>query len=132
MTRRPEQKGARQAGFGLVEVVLALTLSSVGLMAVAGSSMGIGAQASLARWDADQAMVARMVLEHATMGSYAAAVGGQRALRFRGRSIVAASTVTAPSARLKHIRLDVTASGPYAPVVFETRIGAPRPLPVAP
>ena len=132
MTRGPEQRGVRQAGFGLIELVLALTVSSIGLMAVAGASMGIGTQASLARWDADQALVARTVLERAISGSYAAAVSGQRTVSLGGPPITAASTVTSPAPRLKHVRLDVTPPGPRVPVVFETRLAASRPLPVAP
>ncbi len=132
MTRGQEQRTARQAGFSLIELVLALMVSSVGLLAVAGASMGIGIQASLARWDADQALAARTVLERATSGSYAAVVSGQRAVSLGGPPITATSTVTSLAPRLKHVRLDVTRPGHRTAAVFETRLAASRPLPVAP
>jgi len=121
-----------EAGFGLIELVLAVLVSSVGVVAAANVSLGIGSQARLARWDTDRSVVARNILEDLGQAGYASAVSRQVVVVLGPRQYQVTQTVTSPAPRLKHIRLAVSPPAGRAPGVVETRLAKSRPLPYAP
>ncbi len=122
----------RQTGIGLVEVVLATAVASIGVLAAAGVSLVIGSQARLAGWETDQALAARSALEAVRQTGYARAVSGSGVVGLGPRLYRVTHAVTAPGSRLKHVRVTVAAPPGRQPAAFETRLARLRPLPAAP
>lgn len=120
------------AGFGLIEVVLALLVASLGVLAAAGTVLGIGSQARLAQWDTDQALVAVLVIDNARRAGYASVPSGNGIETLGSRAYARATAVTRPIPGLEHISVTVRSALGRAAATFETRLAQPRPLPVAP
>lgn len=122
---------SRQAGFGLVELVVALAVSSVGAVALAGAGLAIGEQSRTARWSADQGLVARSALETAHLLGQGAVPAGSSTIGTGARSYAVRTVVTPVGPRLDAVRLVVSEPGRPS-VSYETRVASARPLPVAP
>jgi prepilin-type N-terminal cleavage/methylation domain-containing protein len=122
---------SRQAGFGLVELVVALAVSSVGAVALAGAGLAIGEQGRTARWSADQGLVARTALETAHRLGHGAVPAGSSTVGTGTRSYSVRTVVTPVGRRLDAVRLDIAEPG-RTPASYETRVASARPLPVAP
>ena len=120
-----------QTGLGLIEVVVAVLVFSIGVLAAAGVSLSIGSQARLARWDTDRAVAARSTLEGLGQAGYASAASGRALLVLGQRAYQVTRTVTLLAPRLKHVRVTVTPPAGRAPAIIETRLARPRPLPSA-
>lgn len=109
-----ERPGARvgdEAGFGLVEVLVALTILAVGLLAVAGLTWSVARQTRQAAIRTEQTLAAQQVLEAMTARGYAGlAVGTSDTSLLVGEHEYAVTRrVTAEGARLK--RLAATVAG---------------------
>lgn len=126
---RQTRDAHRASGFGLVEVVVALVVASVGVITVAGVALGVGAQARLAAWDTDQALAAHNQIDAL---AFAGAASGTYQVALGPRVYGVSQSVSMPSPRLKHVRVTVSSVTGPAPATFETRLAKPRPPPVAP
>ena len=121
----------KTAGFSLVEVLLAIVVTSVGVLGAAGVVLGIRSQALRAAWDTEHALAGRNAVESLVRAGYPAATSHTGAVDIGGRRFDVSRAVTALSSRLKHAR--VTVSLPPAPEAeLEIVLSRPRPLPAAP
>ena len=119
------------AGFSLVEVLLAIVVTSIGTLGAAGVVLGIRSQALRAAWDTEHALAGRNAAESLIRAGYPAAASHTGAVDIGGRRFDVSRDVTALSSRLKHAR--VTVSLPPAPEAeLEIVLSRPRPLPAAP
>ena len=121
----------KTAGFSLVEVLLAIVVTSVGVLGAAGVALGTGSLALRAEWDTGHALAGRNAVESLVRAGHAAAVSHTSTVDVGGRRFDISHDVTAPLPRLKHAR--VTVSLPPAPAAaLEIVLSRPRPLPAAP
>jgi len=128
--RRGTDRG--QAGFGLIEVMAAVVVTTVGVLAAASGSLAIYAEANRSREDTDRALAARSTLERSAHAPFASVLGGQGTTFFAARRYVVTQVVGSLGPRLKSVQVTVASSTGQAPSIFETRVAASRPLPVAP
>lgn len=130
-TLRPPARG--EAGFGLVEVLIALIIFAIGMLAVAGLSMSVGAQTNWSVWQTDQSLAAQQVLERVQREGYAAAASGTETVTVGNRTYTAARTVTQIGPRVKEVSVTVSTTRAWdkgvPPRTFVTRLYEPRPLP---
>lgn len=127
----PQTALANEAGFGLVEVMLAVAVSSIGVLALAAASSGIGSQNLLSRWDTDGALVARHTLDRAAAAGFGQTASGSGSVAAGGRVYPVVRSVSPLSSRLEEITVRVASAG-RNPVAFVTRLASARPLPAAP
>lgn len=121
----------KSAGFSLVEVLLAIVVTSVGVLGAAGVVLGVGSQALRAAWDTEHALAGRNAVESLVRAGHAAAVSHTSAVHIGRRRFAVSHDVAERSPRLKHARL--TVSLPPAPEAeLEIVLSRPRPLPAAP
>lgn len=125
-----------EEGFGLVEVMIALTILAFGLMAVAGISLSVGAQTNWSMWQTDQSMAAQEVLESIQLSGYDAVSNGTDTVSVGNRIYLATRLVTSINSRVKEVAVTITPTrGDYrgSPArTYVTRLYKTRPLPVAP
>lgn len=125
-----------QRGFGLIEVMIALTIFAIGMLAVAGISLSVGAQTNWSVWQTDQSLVAQQVLERVQQDGYDAATSGTETVTVGNRTYVAERTVTQIAPRVKEVALTVSTTRADDKGVpsrtFVTRLYEPRQLPSAP
>lgn len=118
-------------GFSLVEVLLAIVVTSVGVLGAAGVVLGIGSQALRAGRDTEHTLAGRNAVESLVRAGHSAATSHTSAVDIGGRRFDVSNDVAEPSPRLKHAR--VTVSRPPAPAAeLEIVLSRPRPLPAAP
>ena len=123
--------GRASAGFGLIEVSLALVVTSIGVLGAATVVLGVTSQARQAARDTDHALAGRSAADSLVRAGFASAVTGTGVVHVGGRSFDLSLDVTALSRRLKHVR--VVVKRPPAPeTAFEVMLAQPRPLPAAP
>lgn len=127
---------ADPAGFGLIEVMIALTIFAIGMLAVARLSLSVGAQTNWATWQTDQSLAAQQVLERIQRGGYDAAAWGTDTITVGNRMYVAQRTVTNLTPRVKEVSVTInpTRADSYGspPRTFVSRLYKTRPLPSAP
>lgn len=126
-----------EAGFGLVEVMIALTILAFGMLAVAGLSLSVGAQTNWSMWQTDQSLAAQQVLERVQRNGYDAVAAGTDTVTVGNRTYYATRSVTTISPLVKEVSVLITPArgGDYRgspPRTFVTRLYKPRPLPTAP
>jgi len=125
-----------QAGFGLIEVMVAVLVTTAGVLAAASGTLAIYAESNRSREDTDRALAARQTLERSANLPFSSVAGGQGAMSFGSRRYVTTEAVGLLAPRLKSVQVAVASllvspTG-RAPAVFETRVVASRPLPAAP
>lgn len=121
------QPARGSAGFGLIELLSAVTFSAVGVLAVASVSSTSARQGQFARQDANEAMAASRVLERARQSTVGTG-SVLRTVRLGSRSIQVREISTAPVPGLTQVAANLAAS----PITFETRFAHARPVPVSP
>lgn len=126
-------------GFGLIEVILALTVLSVGLLATAGLVRAVSQLADQARAEGDAALLAQQGIETALSEHAAAPSSREDTLRFGDREYAVRITLDAGGPGLERIGIDVVQVGPPGfgsglPTVrsFGTRRRIPLPRLVSP
>lgn len=120
-----------QAGIGLVEVLIALIILSVGMLSIAGISLSVGAQTQWAAWQTDQSLAAQTVLERVQREGYDAADNGTDTVVIGTKTYLVNRTVTEVEPRVKEVQ--ATVSGVHvSPRTFVTRVYKERPLPTPP
>lgn len=96
---------APDAGFGMVEALVAILVFAVGLLAVAGMTLSVAGQSRASTYRIDQTMVAQELLEHQIDEGYA------------GLTVGTIDTTVAIDARSYDVRIVVTDQGPRARMV---------------
>lgn len=118
-----------EAGFGLVEALIAAIILTFGLLAVAGLSMTTAGHERLARWQSDQAMAAQLALAQAHRQDFDSLSSGSTDIDVGEHTYRITLTVRDISARVKEVDAAVSGVGPLDSKTFSTRLYAPRPLP---
>jgi Tfp pilus assembly protein PilV len=121
-----------ERGFGLVEALIAATILVIGLIAVAGLTLGAAAQVRVATRQSDMATAAQVVFETLQREGFVAAASGTDTVSVAGRAYPVAVTVTSLSGRVKEVQATVSGGDPLASRSFTTRLYKPRSLPPAP
>ncbi|WP_428276127.1 type IV pilus modification PilV family protein [Candidatus Palauibacter sp.] len=123
----------KTAGFSLVEVLLAIVVTSVGVLGAAGVVLGVGSQALRAAWDTEHALAGRNAVESLVRAGYAAAASHTSVVDVGGRRFDVSHDVAERSPRLKHAHVTVSLPPATAPEAeLEIVLSRPRPLPAAP
>lgn len=94
-------------GCGLIELIVALTVLSIGLLATAGLVRAVSRQADQARAEGDAALIALQRIEEALSEPAATGLSREDTLRFGGRSYAAGIILEAAGPALQRIRVDV-------------------------
>lgn len=128
--RRP---GDSEAGLGLIEVMIALVIFAVGMLAVAGLGLAVGAQTNWSVWQTDQSLAAQQVLERVQREGYDAATSGSETVTVGNRTYTVDRTVSQIGTRVREVSVTVTTTRAWdrgvPPRTFVTRLYEPRPLP---
>lgn len=125
-------RAGSEAGIGLVEVLIAVTILAVGLLSIAGISLSVGAQTRWSSWQTDQALAGQSVLERVHREGYAAASSGTDTVMIGDRLYTVNRQVTQVSSRVKEVKVTVSAVGDVQPRSFVTRLHEARQLPAPP
>ena len=99
-------------GCGLIEVIVALTVLSVGLLATAGLVRAVSQMADQARAEGDAALLAQQGIEAALSERAPAPSSREDTLHFGGREYAVGITLEAAGPALERIRIDVVQVGP--------------------
>ena len=123
-----------EAGIGLVEALIALVVLSIGVLAITGISLSVGAQSRNSTWRTDQALAAQQVLEGFHQRGYAAAASRTDTVTIGNRTYVVNCTVTNPAPRVRQVAATVTHAtrSDVMARTFTTRLYQPRQLPSGP
>ncbi len=118
-----EEIMGREAGFGLVEVLIAVVILAFGLLAITGVSLSTARQTRGAAYDTDQAMVAQQLMDGMAQDYSAVPTGSSdTTITVAGRSYTVSRTVTQTSGKLKSVQLVVTGGTGVTPDTFITRL----------
>jgi Tfp pilus assembly protein PilV len=110
----PDGEGpADDAGFGLVEALIAFVILAVGLLAVAGIALSVAAQTRGAASTTAQSLAGQQVLEVTATSDFGAVAVGTKdtSVTVGNRTFTVTRTVDQPSARTKKITVQVPGSG---------------------
>jgi Tfp pilus assembly protein PilV len=99
-------------GCGLIEVIVALTVLSVGLPATAGLVRAVSRLAEQARAEGDAALLAQQGIEAALSERAAAPSSREDTLHFGDREYAVGITLDAAGPALERIRIEVVQVGP--------------------
>lgn len=119
-------------GFGMIEVLVAITIGAIGVLAIAGLQTGAATQSRLAEGRTAQALIAQQVFEEVHREGYAAAVGRTYAVSVAGRPYNVSTTVSNAAIRVRRVIVHVPAVGSVRARNFTMRIHDPRPMPAGP
>lgn len=133
----PRDAGVRrlvrsEGGFGLVEVLVAAVLGSIGFLAIASMQLGTLTQGRIADARTTQALVAQQVLEEVLRQGYAAASTGNQTTTVDGQPYTVRITVTNTAIRVKRVAVTVPGPGTMTAQTYITRIHERRPVPSVP
>ena len=120
------------SGLGLIEVIIAMIILSIGMMAIAGISLQVGTQNKLSTFQTDQSLAAQQVMESLQRQGYAAAVSGTDTVTVGNRVYTVTRSVSTAAARVKLVQLTVQSSNGVTARTFAGRIYQTRQLPIAP
>jgi hypothetical protein len=127
---RLRSEAQSEAGFGLVETLIAFTILVIGLLAVSGLTLASATQARIAdRWS-DIATAGQVVIETVQLRGYDSAVTGMDTVSVSGRDYPVTLTVTNVSSRVREVQAVVDGSGPASTRTFTARVYRPRGLPM--
>lgn len=127
----PRPAGASgEAGFGLVEALIAAILLSVGLLAVGGIALSVASQTRSAAIRTDQTLAGQQVLEATLSQSYADIGSGQQdtTVTVGGRTYQVTRAVTNAGTGMKEVEVVVSGEGSVSAATFRTRVHQPRSL----
>lgn len=119
-----------EAGFGLVEALVAAVILAVGLLAVGGIALGVASQSRNATLRTDQAMIGQQILEHVIgepFGTYPAGTNMDTAVTIRGRDYTATLIVEDGPVRVDNVSVVVPGKMGLPPDTFRALIAAPPP-----
>ncbi len=118
-------------GFGLVEVLVAITFIVIGLLAATGLHTDNARESRIGEWQSTQSVAAHQVLDRIRQGGYAAAQGGSYQAEVDGRSYTVTVIVAQVAPHVKQVTAQVPPILSSSDQMFVTRIYEPRPLPAS-
>lgn len=126
MTAAPEVR-AVQGGFSLVEVLVAVVILAVGLLAVAGISSGVASLTHRSTVETEQTVAAQQMLEKMvsdTFGHYPRGAGAiaDTTLTVAGHDYTVTREVFSVSDRVDSLRVIVEGKGRFGPDTFRSRM----------
>lgn len=118
-----------EAGFGLVEALIAAVLLSVGLLAVGGIALYVASQTRSAAIRTDQTMAGQQVLEATVNKAYADIGSGasDTTVTVGSRDYDITRSVSA-GFNMKEIEVEVAGFGNVGATIFRTRVHQPGSL----
>jgi len=127
------RRDRREAGFGLVEVLLAVVLLAVGVAGVAALTLGVARHSRRSAAETGRTLAAQQVLDSIRRAGFGAVQDGGATLALDGRTWRASWAVSRTSADLKRVDVRVAepgaaAAGPAREVTFTARLHRPRAL----
>ncbi len=121
-----------RSGLGLIEVITAMVILSIGVLAVAGVTLQVGMQNRMSTWQTDQSLAAQQVMETLEESGYAAVSSRTDTVTIGNRTYVVAAVVTTPATRVKQVQLTVQPRRGGTSRTYTGRIYENRQLPAAP
>lgn len=123
-----------EAGFGLVEALIAAVILAVGLLAIAGIALGVASQTQSAAYTTDQDMAGQQVLEVTSVGGYTSVPTGSKdtTVVVGNSSFTVTRTVTQVAAGVKRVEVQVPGRGQRPPDTMMTYLHQPRMPPASP
>lgn len=119
------------AGFSLVEVLIALLVLTIGMLAVAGLASTVAQQTREGSWRSDQTLVAQQVVMEVVQDGYASASSYQDTLPMGGHEWPVQVTVTTVATDLKEVEVEVEGRGGMDARTYTTRLHRRVPLPAS-
>ena len=136
MPKQTKSPGASRlrdtAGMGLIEVMVALILFAVGMLAVAGIGLQVAAQNRWSDWQTDETLAAQEILERVQRAGYAVATSGSDTVTVGHTTYSVTRTVTQLANRVRQVQVTVATSGNTRTRTFTSRLYEPRQLPAPP
>lgn len=135
MTRpdRPDvsRKRGGDAGFGLVEAIVAILVFGVGLLAVAGMTLSVAGQSRASTYSTEQTMTAQELLEYHLDKGYAGLTTGtsDTTVVMDSRSYDVQIVVTDQGPRARKVELTVSGHEDTAPISVSSLVHQPRDIP---
>lgn len=120
-----------ERGFGMVEALVALVILSVGLLAIAGIAVTVGAQTRAGIDTTGRVLAGQQVLERMVLAGFGSVPTGDTTVRVGGRTFTVGRSISAEGPRWKELRVEVQGMGDGGAEALVTRLHAPRPLPAA-
>lgn len=122
---------APDAGFGLVEALVAILVFAVGLLAVAGMTLSVAGQSRASTYRTDQTITAQEILEHELDRGYAGLTVGTNdtTVAIDARSYDVRIVVTDQGPRARRVELTVSGHENTAPTTLSGLVHKPRDVP---
>lgn len=132
-----KQRGDRarltgEAGFGLVEALVAVVVFAVGMLAVAGVALQVGQLATLTTVASDQTMAAEQTFDALREGDFDVMGSGTGALQVGNQTYSIERDVTQLSSDTKEVVAVVSGVDPIRPDTFRTVLHRPTGYPAGP
>lgn len=128
----PDDVTRSEAGFGLTEVIVALLILAVGMLAVAGIAANVGTVTQAGTVRTEQSMAGTQVLGVIRDEGYDAATDGSTVVGIGERDYTVEWTVTQVAPRVKEVEAVVSGMGPVGPDTMLDLLYAPRAYPTSP
>lgn len=121
-----------EAGFGLIEVLIAVIILVIGVVALAGMTMSVADQVASAEWQSEQILAGEQALDEIRKGGYAAAASQVDTIDVDGHDFEVKIAVTQASARVKQVLAIVAPAGSVPPDTISTLLYETVELPSPP
>lgn len=120
-----------EAGFGLVEAMVAILVMSVGLLAVAGITLAVAQQSRASLYTTEQTMVGQEVLEFHLDQGYAGLTPGttDTTVQVDGRAYDVQVVVADVGSRARRVELTVAGLENTGVATLTSLVHQPRPVP---
>ena len=120
-----------EEGFGLVEALIALIILAVGLLAIAGITLSVSAQARAGVDTTAQVLAGQQVLEAMVEEGYGNVPTTDTTVTVGNRTFTVSRSVTATGTRWQEIEVQVQGTGDRPAETLVTRLHAPRAPPTS-
>lgn len=122
---------APDAGFGLVEALVAILVFAVGLLAVAGMTLSVAGQSRASTYQTEQTMTAQEILEYQLDKGYAGLTAGttDTTVVMDSRSYDVRIVVTDQGPRARKVELTVSGHEDTSPTSVSSLVHKPRDVP---
>ena len=123
-----------EAGFGLVEALIAAVILAVGLLAIAGIALGVASQTQSAAYTTDQDMAGQQVLEVTSVGGYGAVPSGTKdtTVTIGSSSFTVTRVVTQVASGVKRVEVQMPGRGQRPPDTMMTYLHLEKSPPPSP
>lgn len=123
-----------EAGFGLVEALIAAVILAIGLLAIAGIALGVASQTQAAAYTTDQDLAGQQLLEVTSVGGYGAVPAGTKdtTVTIGSTSFSVTRTVTQLAPGVKRVEVTVPGRGRHPEETMMTYLHLQKPPPASP